>query len=223
LIADHKDVLIGKLQDLLNFDKDQDLRRMHNLLSRIKNGLELLCLKFEEHVKASGLNAVSRILGEGGADNLEPKVYVDTLFEVHNKYAHTVTRNFEGEADFVASLDRACKEFVNRNDATSISTSKSSELLVEHVDALLRKHNKLAEENDLEISLNRVMVIFKYLEDKDAFQNSYSMKLRERGSSASDKAEACMMSKLKEACSSEYANKPQWVFTDPVDITPQTM
>ena len=43
---------------------------MYNLLSRIENGLEPLRLRFEEHVKTSGLNAVSKILGEGGADNL---------------------------------------------------------------------------------------------------------------------------------------------------------
>ena len=47
-----------------------DLQRMYNLLSRIENGLEPLRLRFEEHVKTSGLNAVAKILGEGGVDNL---------------------------------------------------------------------------------------------------------------------------------------------------------
>ena len=60
------------------------------------------------------------------------------------------------------------------------------------------------------------MVIFEYLEEKDVFQTFYSTKLSKRlnhGVSASDEAEASMISKLKEACGFEYANKLQRVFT----------
>lgn len=60
------------------------------------------------------------------------------------------------------------------------------------------------------------MVLFKYLEDKDVFQTFYSTKLSKRlihGVSASDEAEASMISKLKEACGFEYTNKLQRMFT----------
>ena len=60
------------------------------------------------------------------------------------------------------------------------------------------------------------MVIFKYLEEKDVFQTFYSTKLSKRlihGVSASDEAEASMISKLKEACGFEYTNKLQRMFT----------
>ncbi|KAH9979901.1 hypothetical protein BGW80DRAFT_466554 [Lactifluus volemus] len=86
-----------------------------------------------------------------------------------------------------------------------------------HADALLRKSNKMAKKSDLEGSLNRVMVIFKYLEEKDVFQTFYSTKLSKRlihGLSESDEAEASMISKLKEACGSEYTIKLQRMFTD---------
>jgi hypothetical protein len=60
------------------------------------------------------------------------------------------------------------------------------------------------------------MVLFKYLEDKDVFQNFYSTKLSKRlihGVSASDEAEASMIAKLKEACGFEYTQKLQRMFT----------
>lgn len=60
------------------------------------------------------------------------------------------------------------------------------------------------------------MVIFKYIEDKDVFQNFYTNKLSKRlihGASASDEAEASMISKLKEACGFEYTQKLQRMFT----------
>ncbi|KAI1794850.1 Cullin-domain-containing protein [Ganoderma leucocontextum] len=221
LIREHAELMWESFQSLLDYDKDEDLQRMYALLSRIPEGLEPLRKKFEEHVKRAGLAAVNKLIGEGsaaqGAPEVDPKLYVDALLEVHQKNSETVTRSFRGEAGFVASLDKACREFVNRNAATGTSTTKSPELLAKHADALLRKNNKMAEEEDLEGALNKVMILFKYIDDKDVFQSFYTTKLSKRlihGVSASDEAEASMISKLKEACGFEYTNKLQRMFTD---------
>ncbi|KAI0357405.1 Cullin-domain-containing protein [Trametes cingulata] len=218
LIREHAVLMWENFQQLLDYDKDEDLQRMYALLARIPEGLEPLRKKFEEHVKRAGLAAVEKLVGEGAAaSEVDPKAYVDALLEVHQKNSETVNRSFRGEAGFVASLDKACREFVNRNAATGTSTTKSPELLAKHADALLRKNNKMAEEEDLESALNKVMVLFKYIDDKDVFQQFYTTKLSKRlihGVSASDEAEASMISKLKEACGFEYTNKLQRMFTD---------
>lgn len=160
LIREHSELMQENFQELLDYDKDEDLQRMYALLARIPEGLEPLRKRFEEHVKRAGLEAVAK-LGEGegetGGDTLDPKAYVDALLEVHQKNSETVQKSFRGEAGFVASLDKACREFVNRNAATGISTTKSPELLAKHADALLRKNNKMAEEEDLESALNKVV------------------------------------------------------------------
>jgi cullin 1 len=230
--------LTESFQTLLDYEKDDDLQRMYSLLSRIPDGLDPLRKKFETHVKNAGLAAISKLVG-GGAniESLDPKAYVDALLQVHQKNSDIVNRSFKGEAGFAASLDKACREFVNRNTATGASSTKSPELIAKHTDMLLRKNNKMAEEDDLEGALNRVvcllilvaskehlsnvlhihqMVLFKYLEDKDVFQTFYTTKLSKRlihGVSASDEAEASMISKLKEACGFEYTNKLQRMFT----------
>jgi cullin 1 len=161
LIREHSELMWESFQSLLDFDQDEDLQRMYALLSRIPEGLEPLRKRFETHVKQSGLKAISKLIGEGGAnvDTLDPKAYVDALLEVHRKSSETVTRSFKGEAGFAASLDKACREFVNRNAATGTSSTKSPELIAKHADMLLRKNNKMAEEDDLEGALNRVVRI----------------------------------------------------------------
>ncbi|EJC98883.1 Cullin-domain-containing protein [Fomitiporia mediterranea MF3/22] len=220
LIREHAETMWEEFQKLLDFDKDEDLQRMYSLLSRIPEGLEPLRKKFEEHVKKAGLAAVEKLVSSGdnaAEETIDPKAYVDALLEVHKKNSETVDRSFRGEAGFVASLDKACREFVNRNAATGSSSNKSPELLAKQADSLLRKNNKVSEEGDLESALNQVMVIFKYIEDKDVFQNFYTNKLSKRlihGASASDEAEASMISKLKEACGFEYTQKLQRMFTD---------
>ncbi|KAF8885741.1 Cullin repeat-like-containing domain protein [Infundibulicybe gibba] len=81
-----------------------------------------------------------------------------------------------------------------------------------YVDALLEVHKKNSETvaRSFKGALNRVMVLFKYLEDKDVFQTFYTTKLSKR----LIHGEASMISKLKEACGFEYTNKLQRMFTD---------
>ncbi|KAI9846463.1 MAG: hypothetical protein M1838_001267 [Thelocarpon superellum] len=215
LIAEHSALLRDEFQVLLDNERQEDLARMYRLLSRIPDGLEPLRTKFEAHVRKAGLLAVEKVTGAG--ENLEPKVYVDALLEVHSQYQALVNQAFLGESEFVRSLDNACREFVNRNDVCRQGSSKSPELLAKYTDSLLKKSTKSAEESDLENMLVQIMTVFKYIEDKDVFQKFYSRMLAKRlvhTASASDDAETSMISKLKEACGFEYTNKLQRMFQD---------
>lgn len=68
LIREHAEKMWDDFQQLLDYDKDEDLQRMYALLARIPEGLEPLRKKFEEHVKRAGQAAISKLVGEGGAN-----------------------------------------------------------------------------------------------------------------------------------------------------------
>jgi cullin 1 len=214
LIAEHSVILREEFQVLLDADRQDDLGRMYKLLSRIPEGLEPLRTRFEAHVRKSGLAAVDKLAD----DNSDPKIYVYALLEVHKQYQDLVNRAFNSEAEFVRSLDNACRDFVNRNKICKNTSSRSPELLAKYADALLkRSSSKMSEEDDMEKCQTEIMTVFKYIEDKDVFQKFYSRMLAKRlvyGSSASDDAEMGMISKLKEACGFEYTNKLQRMFQD---------
>ncbi|KAG7447722.1 Cullin-domain-containing protein [Guyanagaster necrorhizus] len=217
LIEEYVKLTWDYFQPFLDFDQDEDLQRMYALLSRTSDGLDLLRKRFEVHVKQAGLSAISKLVGEGSAVNVDPKIYVDALLEVHQKNSETITRCFRGEVGFAASLDKTCEGFINYNAATGLSSSRSPELIVECADMLLRKNNKMAEEGDLESALDRVMVLFKYLQDKDVFETFYTIKFSIRlidGVSVSDESEANMVSKLKKVCGFEYTNQLQRMLSD---------
>ncbi|CAO3647363.1 unnamed protein product [Mucor fragilis] len=216
LVKNQEESIWDGFQGLLNADKQDDLHRMYSLLARITDGLNPLRVSFEAHVKKAGLSAIERI-SQNESESVDPKSYVDTLLEVHKKYNDLVQTAFSGEAGFVAALDKACGEFVNRNKVCKGSSSKSPELLARFCDQLLKKSAKNPEEDELEDVLNNVMTVFKYVEDKDVFQKFYSKMLAKRlvnGTSASDDAEGSMISKLKEACGFEYTSKLQRMLTD---------
>ncbi|KAJ5578272.1 cullin-1 [Penicillium hispanicum] len=215
LVTAHSTLLRDEFQLLLDNERQEDLARMYLLLSRIKEGLDPLRTTFENHVRRAGLAAVEKVASEG--ENFEPKLYVDALLQVHTRYQNLVDDAFNGESEFVRSLDNACREFVNRNRICKSTTTKSPELLAKYTDSLLKKGSKAAEESELEEMLVQIMTVFKYIEDKDVFQKFYSKMLAKRlvhVSSVSDDAETSMISKLKEACGFEYTNKLQRMFQD---------
>lgn len=66
LIQEHAQLLQEEFQQLLDNDRQADLARMYNLLSRIGDGLDPLRRKFETHVRNAGLSAVEKVANEGG-------------------------------------------------------------------------------------------------------------------------------------------------------------
>lgn len=97
--------------------------------------------------------------GKPGAStsDVDPKIYVDALLSVQRKYSSLVTDAFVNEPGFQASLDRACREYVNRNSVSATSSAKSPELLAKFCDALLKKSSKVAEEGEVEDVLNNIV------------------------------------------------------------------
>lgn len=91
---------------------------------------------------------------------------MSSILEVHRRFSTLVTHSFNHDAGFVQALDKACTAFINSNQVTELAknTTKSPELLARYCDLLLRKSAKNPEENELEETLNQVMVVFKYIE-----------------------------------------------------------
>ncbi|MCJ1260723.1 hypothetical protein MMC22_000585 [Lobaria immixta] len=214
LVNDHSGLIRDEFQELLDHNQQDDLALMHRLLVRI-DGLEPLPTKFEAHVRKSGLAAVERVAAE--SENLEPKMYVDALFVTHVHYQQLVDDSFSRDSKFVRSLDNACTEFFNRNKVCTTGSTRSPELLAKYTDMLLKKGETNAEEADLETALTKVITVFKYIEDKDVFQDFYTRMLAKRlinSSSASEDAETSMISKLNGICGFEFTNKLQRMLQD---------
>lgn len=197
LIKNHTGPIQEEFQNLLDQDKVEDLQRMYMLLSRVPEGLEPLRTRFEVHVRKQGFAAVERIeagsaataapkkAGEeeeeggdkeekAGADGgVDPAQYVDALLGVHKKYSELVQSAFKNEAGFVASLDKACREFVNRNKVCKQNSSKSPELLAKFCDTLLRKSSKVAEETAVEDVLNNIVGWMPAMRGRERFAVTY--------------------------------------------------
>ncbi|GBM71016.1 Cullin-1 [Araneus ventricosus] len=218
VISKYMDTFHAEFKSLLAYNKTDDLKRMYQFLSRVSGGLDQLRIQFEEYVTTEGLLAIERY---NESDVTDPKVYISTILEIHQRFNCIVMTAFESEAGFATALDKACGKFINKNAVTdsSGSSSKSAELLAKYCDLLLKKKPSDSEEMEIVDNLNQAMIIFKYIEEKDIFQSFYSKMLAKRlvqqmNVSGNDDAETIMISKLREACGFEYTAKLQRMFQD---------
>ncbi|XP_065078341.1 cullin-1-like [Ochlerotatus camptorhynchus] len=211
LIKKYLSRIYGEFKNLLDLEKIPDLIRLYQLMVRLKvdRVLTELGKHLEVYIHKQGLNAM---LKAGDPALTDPMLYVQTILTVYRRYSTLIHAAFNSDNIFIAAMNTAFGKFVNRNAIIDASKSfcKSSENLARYCDMLLRKSSKHLEEQDFDDSLNEAITVFKFLEDKDAFEKFYSKLLSKRlclQLSTSDDAEALMISKLKETCGFEYARK----------------
>ena len=123
-------------------------------------------------------------------------------------------------------------KFPFRNKACESKSSTSPELVARYCDSLLRKSNRTLDEAAMDERFNQIMIVFKYIDDKDIFQKFYTKFFANRlikDTYASEDAEENMINKLKgknekfwkevntiysDICGYEYTSKLHRMFQD---------
>nr|CAB3234744.1 cullin-4A [Phallusia mammillata] len=204
LIARHTDFLLNKgLSYLINENRMSDLQRFYSLLSSIQDGTQSLCTCFTDHVKG----VASGIVMDSNAD----ATMVQDLLDLKEKLDNIVNTCFDKDAKFIHGLQRAFESSVNKRQ------NKPAELIAKYVDQRMRSGNKESSEAELDRTLDRIMLLFRFIHGKDVFEAFYKKDLAKRllvGKSASVDAEKSMLSKLKQECGGAFTSKLEGMFKD---------
>eukprot|EP00794_Sanderia_malayensis_P003681 gene3681-4198_t len=211
LVKDQLQLLQSECPEMIHKERLTDLSRMYKLLKPISEGLDLMLKEFEEYIVSTGLAKVKAFYSENGTGQ-----FVDALLELHKKYSEMVETTFNKDQLFFGARDKACTKIVNHKAGLKMQC-KSPEMLARYCDSLLKKSTKHLTEMEIDDKLTNVIVIFKYIDDKDIFQKFYSKLLAKRlvhNLSVSMDSEEGMINRLKLACGHEYTTKLHSMFLD---------
>ncbi|KAI0222613.1 hypothetical protein L0F63_006758 [Massospora cicadina] len=212
-LIQHCDKIYPALIKLIESESYEDCHRLYTLMSSFKGGTKPLLAEFEEFVLGKGRNALAVF---DRLQSKDPREYVDVLLEVYHKYSRLCAEVFGNDAAFVTSLDKAFRKLLNSGPGEFANRLNAPELLASHASPLTKLSSQIGC-GDLESQLADLVVLFKYVDDKDVFLKFYSRLLARRliyATSSSDEAEANLIAKLKGACGLEYTSKLQRMITD---------
>eukprot|EP00854_Cymbomonas_tetramitiformis_P000968 gene968-1486_t len=195
---------------LVDASREVDLRRMYTLFARVGQ-LDALRLALSEYVKKTGKQII--------ADEEKDAEMVSILLEFKLKLDRVQSDSFFSNESFANSLKDAFENFIN------FRQNRPAELIAKFIDAKLRMGNKGASEEELESLLDKVLILFRYIQGKDVFEAFYKKDLAKRlllNKSASIDAEKSMIGKLKSECGSQFTNKLEGMFKD-IDLSKDIM
>ncbi|KAL8137752.1 hypothetical protein V2J09_003753 [Rumex salicifolius] len=209
MIANHMQRLVhmenSGLVKMLLHDKYEDLGRMYNLFRRVANGLSTIRDVMTSHIRDIGKHLVT-----DPEKVKDPVEFVQHLLNERDQYDNIITSAFNNDKTFQNALNSSFEYFINLN-------SRSPEFISLFVDDKLRKGFKGASEDEVEIMLDKVMMLFRYLQEKDVFEKYYKQHLAKRllsGKTVSDDAERSLIVKLKTECGYQFTSKLEGMFTD---------
>eukprot|EP01117_Protostelium_nocturnum_P004480 TRINITY_DN1616_c0_g1_i1.p1 TRINITY_DN1616_c0_g1~~TRINITY_DN1616_c0_g1_i1.p1 ORF type:complete len:736 (-),score=230.04 TRINITY_DN1616_c0_g1_i1:109-2316(-) len=193
--------IISMLQD----DKVEDLKRMYHLFGRVAQGHAIMCDHIGKYVRNTGRALIMD--EEKQKDHLQ---LIQSLLEMKDKFDHILLAAFNNDKMFSQTLNQVFEYFINLNP-------KSPEFISLFIDEKLKKGLKGVSEEEVDITLDKVMMLFRFLQEKDVFEKYYKQHLAKRlllGRSVSDDVEQNMISKLKAECGFQFTSKLVGMFTD---------
>lgn len=192
---------------MLKHNKIEDLARMHRLFIRVKDGLKTVCDCMRGYLREQGK---ALVVEEEGESSKNPITYIQSLLDLKDRFDHFLNNSFNNDRLFKQAISLEFEHFLNLN-------VKSPEFLSLFVDDKLKKGVKGLSEQEVEIVLDKCMVLFRFLQEKDVFERYYKQHLAKRlllGKSISDDSEKNMISKLKTECGCQFTSKLEGMFKD---------
>ncbi|XP_069124836.1 cullin-5-like [Argopecten irradians] len=231
LVTAFKETILKECAAMIKNNETEKLRLMFSLMDRVPDGITPMLHALEAYIVSQGL---ADMMAAAETITTDSEKYVEQLLELFNRFSALVREAFSDDPRFLTSRDKAYKNVVNdtsvfrleipmKNKGIGAKTqpeSKCPELLANYCDMLLRKtplSKKLTSE-EVEKKLKDVLLVLKYVQNKDVFMRYHKAHLTRRlilDTSADNEKEENMVEWLREVgMPADYVNKLARMFQD---------
>lgn len=232
-LEDHLEQILERpgsgLSVMLDENRTGDLVLLYQLFHRVELGIPALKDGLKRYILARGHSINTAIApinspdqpAEGAAVEAAPKSsavqtltialnWVEQVVQFKAKFDKVLTQCLQSDVGCETAINEAFETLINRNP-------RAPEFISLFIDENLKKGLKGKTEKQVDEVLDQTILLFRYLDQKDAFETYYKTHLGRRllsGKSASDDAERNMMAKLKVECGHNYVHKLSGMLND---------
>ena len=154
---------------MFEHDKVLDLERMYRLFSSVSQTLKEMQEVMIDCICQSGrdiLNDPEKVK--------DPVSFIMAIIALKYKNDQFVKESFKEDTDFQLALKQAFETFLRKD-------TRTPQYLSLYVDELFRKILKsLSSDAEIDSCLVKVVTVFRFLQDKDVFENFYKQHLARR-------------------------------------------
>uniref|UniRef100_A0A8C5FJH5 Cullin-5 n=1 Tax=Gadus morhua TaxID=8049 RepID=A0A8C5FJH5_GADMO len=231
LVTSFKETILAECPGMIKRNETEKLHLMFSLMDKVASGIEPMLKDLEDHILSAGL---ADMVASAESITSDSEKYVEQLLTLFNRFSRLVKEAFQDDPRFLTARDKAYKAVVNdatifkidlplKQKGVGLKTqpeSKCPELLANYCDMLLRKtplSKKLTSE-EIEAKLKEVLLVLKYVQNKDVFMRYHKAHLTRRlilDISADSETEENMVEWLREVgMPADYVNKLARMFQD---------
>uniref|UniRef100_A0A8C1WNZ1 Cullin-5 n=1 Tax=Cyprinus carpio TaxID=7962 RepID=A0A8C1WNZ1_CYPCA len=231
LVTSFKETILAECPGMIKRNETEKLHLMFLLMDKVPSGIEPMLKDLEDHIMSAGL---ADMVASAETITTDSEKYVEQLLTLFNRFSKLVKEAFQDDPRFLTARDKAYKAVVNdatifklelplKQKGVGLKTqpeSKCPELLANYCDMLLRKtplSKKLTSE-EIEAKLKEVLLVLKYVQNKDVFMRYHKAHLTRRlilDISADSEIEENMVEWLREVgMPADYVNKLARMFQD---------
>jgi len=178
LLCDYEEQMLAECTTLIKNHDIERLQMIYRLVSKTDNGMKTMLKILLDYIKQEGLDQMKQ---NAETVTTDCDKYVEQLLELHTKFSELIKAAFYDDPNFLTVRDKAFQEIVNNTEVFKLEVSskqfkgsiesRSPELLANYCDQLLRKTalSKRLTSEEIDEKLNHVLLILKYVQNKDIF------------------------------------------------------
>jgi cullin 3 len=182
-----------------------ELKRFYTLFARVPTCLEIIRDTLGQEIIRRGQDILT-----SQETTRDPVIFVKDILTLKDQFDEIVALAYRNDKRLEKRVKESFQVFINRDNRTAAHLSA-------YLDDFFRKGQMGLSETDIALQLDKVIVIFHFLSDKDVFEEYYKNALCKRllnAKSSSDDYEKLMISKLKAECGYQYTTKLEGMFVD---------
>lgn len=234
LISNHLDRFLALegsgLRAMIDNDRIEDLSLLYRIVGRVSDGIDKvkkimqariveLGLEIEKALKdanfsaqqpgAEGEEAAKPLTGSARVTAAAVK-WVDDVLKLKDKFDTFLHGCFQSDKILESALTKSFSEFINL-------FSRSSEFVSLFIDDNLKNGIRGKTEAEVDESMEKAIVLVRFLQDRDMFQRYYQKHLARRllhGKSESEDAEKQLISRMKQEIGSHFTQRFEGMFKD---------